>query len=91
MKYEVIWQPTAVENVTAAYLAALAEGRGSAVAAAVARIGHLLSREPMEQSESREGAERVLIESPLTIGFEVAETERRVYVLSARYYQPHRR
>ena len=87
MNFTVIWRRRATDNLADAVVVALESGRGSeAITAASARIDALLRNNPSDVGESRPNHERVVIDAPLTVYFEVNTEERVVIVLSVRYF-----
>jgi hypothetical protein len=87
MNFTVVWRWPATNALAAAVVAALEAGDGSgAIAAAAARVDDLLRRDAAHAGESRPNRERVVIDSPLTVFFEVHDEERVVVVLSVRVF-----
>jgi plasmid stabilization system protein ParE len=84
MIYTVIWKPLAEQKLASIWIDA--QDR-QAVSAAANEIDRLLRVDPQSIGESRSGSERVLIVEPLVVAFEVEEDDRRVSVLSLRFYQ----
>jgi hypothetical protein len=74
MKFTVVWRQHALD--------ALADLWKNAVAAASDRIDDLLSRDPLNQGESRPGNYRLLFEGPLGVCYRVNAATSRVVVLS---------
>lgn len=87
--FEVEWRPGALNELTNAWLAADGPGR-QAITAAVRRIDHALSQNPLDTGESREGNRRIHFDAPLVVVFRVFEAARRVRV-SATWPIPRRR
>lgn len=77
MNYTALWQPVAQEQL-ATLLADPAIQ--SAVLRAAFRVGALLEYFPEQVGESREPPERVLIEPPLTVYYEIDHEEKVVRV-----------
>ncbi len=87
MTFTVVWRWQAINELAAATHRVLERGGGSsALTAAAARTDALLRRTPATAGESRSNQERVVIDAPLTVYFEVHEDERVVIVLSVRYF-----
>jgi hypothetical protein len=90
MTFTVIRLHHLLERLAANYLTARRQGQGAAITRAMARIDQVLQRNPSQQGESRPGTARVLVETPLTVDFEIHEDERIVIITRARY-APRRR
>lgn len=88
MKYAVIWLSALEDELAHLYLIARAEGLADKFTLATARIDAALGSDPSHAGESRDGRVRILFEAPLSIDFEVLETERSVIVTAVRYYRP---
>jgi len=87
MNFTVIWRWRATHALADAVVTGLETGRGSeAITVAAAQVDTVLRQNPASVGESRPGHERVVIEPPLTVFFEVHEEERVVIVLSVRYF-----
>jgi len=87
MNFTVVWRWRATNILADAVVTALEAGHGSeGITAATARIDSLLRQNPATVGESRPGHERIVIDAPLTVYFEVHEDERVVIVLSVRYF-----
>jgi hypothetical protein len=87
MTFAVKWHRQAIRQLAAAYMAALAVGRGTAVTAASAQIDVLLAHDPDTRGESREGRKRVLFVAPLVVDFVVQPQRQRVVVRGLRYHE----
>jgi hypothetical protein len=86
MTYRVIWLDSAIGLLSTIYLTRLRRGTGAdAVVRASAAVDRLLAPNPTGVGESRSGNERVLIEAPLTVYYEVHDDERVVVVTSVLY------
>jgi hypothetical protein len=85
--YAVDWLQTALDELTALWLAAGSAARQQ-ITLAASQIDARLAEDPYGQSESREGANRILIERPLAVTFRV-ETDATVVVLHVWYIEPH--
>lgn len=86
MTYRVVWLNRAVEQLAIIYRACLILGAGAGdVVRASAAVDTLLAPNPTGVGESRSGNERVLIEEPLTVFYEVHDDERVVVVTSVVY------
>ena len=86
MTYRVVWLNYALGQLAAVYRACLVIGTGAdAVVRASAAADRLLAPNPTGVGESRAGNERVLIEGPLTIYYEVHDDEQVVIVTSVVY------
>ncbi|HEY1376740.1 MAG TPA: hypothetical protein VGF55_08090 [Gemmataceae bacterium] len=79
MTFSVIWRKQAREFVEGLWDRA---ANPNAVAAASDRINELLTRDPLNQGESRSGDYRLMFEGPLAAYFRVNAAGRRVIVLS---------
>ena len=77
MKYTVVWGPDAEKRLANLWLSATDQ---QAVADAADAIDAALSRNPLSAGESRVGATRILIESPLGVYFDVSATDKTVVV-----------
>jgi hypothetical protein len=87
MTFTVIWKHSTVDRLTAYYVSALESGEdSSAITASVAQIDALLAANPLEQGESRQKQERILIVPPLVVDFEVFDQEKVVLVFGIRYF-----
>jgi hypothetical protein len=85
MSYTLIYPPSSLQMLAAAYLVALEDGLGDELTAASQRIDAALRSDPAQQGESRDGRKRVLIDRPLAVEFEVDEGARVVIVVGVRY------
>jgi plasmid stabilization system protein ParE len=90
MNFTVIWKPTAIRQLTDAYLAGRRDRRGPDVTAALARIEVALQRDPLAVGESRSGRTRVLIDPPVLVSYTVHEQSREALILAVRYTSSHR-
>lgn len=79
MKYQVIWTPTAEQDLADVWLRA--NDRASVTSAAESVDG-LLKDDAATRGESRFGDLRVMFASPLGVSFEVDEQDRVAYVLA---------
>ena len=86
--FRVEWLPTALEELTTAWLQADSATR-QAITSITPAIDFELAVDPFRQSESREGDKRIFFPYPLAILFEVNLTEYVVWVLHVWHY--HRR
>ena len=77
MKYDVDWKPAAERDLAAIWLRA---SDRAVITAASNRLDQILSLNPSEQGESRDGDVRVLIELPLGVYFRVLEQTHTVEV-----------
>ncbi len=87
MNYDVIW-PDPVRRKLLDFYAQAVRGTGRETAelnAALTVIGEVLQRTPREAGESREADRRVLIVPPISVEFIIAESGRRVDVISVHY------
>ena len=84
MNFRVVWLRIALNPVARAYTD-LREAGGDAesVTRAMARVDDLLERDPYGCGESRAFGERILIEAPLTVRYEVHDSEQVVVVWKA--------
>lgn len=81
MNYEVVWTPVAEDELADIWVNTPDQ---AAVTQAAERIDNLLGRFPTTVGESRPPRERILIERPLTVFYEVIEDDKRVRVLRVR-------
>ena len=79
--YVVEWISEALRDLARMWVDADPRKRAR-ITAAVALLDRLMRQAPLEQGESRDGADRIAFAAPLGISFEVDETRRRVTVLS---------
>lgn len=79
MKFSVVWQPDAIQELAAIWLR-VADRNG--ITRATQEVDDLLSREPRIQGESRIGTQRVFFVPPLGIRFEVILDDLQVRVLA---------
>jgi hypothetical protein len=84
----VIWLDSVEADILRLYLVARAAGYAEEYTQATARIENLLNAAPMQAGESRAGHQRLLIDFPLTVEFEVYEEQRTVIVTRVRYTPP---
>lgn len=78
MKYQVIWQPVAEDELAAIWLAAADR---NAVSEAAVWFDSRLSRQPMTLGESRDASvHRIAYRGSIGIEFEIVEDEKRVVV-----------
>jgi hypothetical protein len=87
MNYTVIW-PEPIRRKLLDFYAKSVQGAGRETAelnAALSVIEEVLQRTPWDAGESREGGLRVIIVSPLSVEFTVAQIERRVRVARVHY------
>ena len=73
--FRVAWTRAALTELATIWVGSNSHAR-RAVSVATAEIDRQLSSSPFEVGESREGADRVLFESPLAIYFRVYEADR---------------
>jgi hypothetical protein len=85
MNYTVIWPPPADDQLTDQYLVALADGRGDEFTQSVSEIEVKLARDPLAVGESRDEPDRVLIELPALVTYDVDSAARTVNILGVRY------
>ncbi len=89
MNFRVVWLRIALAPVARAYTALSEAGDDAeAVTRAMARIDQLLEGDPYACGESRAFGERILIESPLAVRYEVHDAEQVVVVWRAVYRRP---
>lgn len=81
MRYHIVWQPQAEQQLAAIWLASADRGQ---VTAASHRIEQLIGTDPWHQGESRSGTTRMLFEHPLAVVYEIIEDDKRVRVLVVR-------
>ncbi|MBX9583341.1 MAG: hypothetical protein K2X87_23820 [Gemmataceae bacterium] len=86
MTFRIIWLRAALTPVEEVRQSLVAAGEDVVpLAQAVARIDQLLAQNPLGQGESREPGERVLVEDPLTVWYEVDEAQQIVAVTTSVY------
>ena len=78
MNWQVIWVPSAEQDLAAAWLSAPDR---DAVTAAAHQIDQRLQTDPDQQGESRPQGRRILFEPPLGVLSKVRPRTRTVYVL----------
>jgi hypothetical protein len=83
MTYAVEWLPDALNELAAVWMAAPDQ---TAVTAASHRLDRRLMTDPHDVGESRDGPDRIAIESPLQILFQILEAERRVEVRAVAHF-----
>jgi hypothetical protein len=89
VKYAITWKPKAISELAQAYLDARTAGRDtSALRQAVAEVDHLLANDPTSVGESRDGDNRVVIVTPLTVTYVVSAAVKAVSVTHVRYHRP---
>jgi len=86
----VVWLDDAEDHLGWAYLAAREYGHGRALTQATERVERVLKSAPAAAGESRSRRQRVLVDWPLTVGYEIHEAENVVVVLSAHFSPPRR-
>ena len=87
MKHQIHWTKGAINELTEIYLNMLDKGSGAIITQAAARIDRALEVNPAETGESRDGDERIMFETPLTVYFEVRESEPVAVVTSIRRFR----
>jgi len=85
MRYRVIWDPNAFENLVRQWTAA---GQPESAIEAFDQIESILSNDADEQGESRKGERRILIVLPLGVVFRAFPEEGEVYLLGAWMIRP---
>jgi hypothetical protein len=78
MKYRVEWTPSAEQDLAAIWMAAAADK--AEVTTASNNIDAMLARDPLSVGESRVGASRILISSPLAVAYDVVMDDVKVIV-----------
>ena len=78
MKYEIIWQPRAEDELTRLWLDS---PQRETVRLAADEIDMLLKMNPLDAGESRSDNRRILFVAPLGVVYRVFEVDRRVKVL----------
>jgi len=81
MSYQVTWTAVAEDELAEIWVNAPDQ---AAVTQAAHRIDQLLRSNPATVGESRSPGERVLIEPPLVVSYEIIEDDKRVNVLGVR-------
>jgi hypothetical protein len=89
VNFTLVWLDQAEADILRHYLTARAAGLAEEYTRAVARAEVALERDAANAGESRAGHQRVLIEAPLTIEFEVHADQRTAIVVRAHYTAPH--
>ena len=84
MKWTVIYQPNAADELAAIWLAA---ANRQTVTDAANLIDRQLGQDPLNAGESRGGISRVVCEAPLAIFFDVNEQDRTVSVWGLVHHQ----
>jgi hypothetical protein len=86
MSYRVVWLRIALNPVARAYTNLReAGGDTESITRAMSRIDELLERDPYACGESRSLGERIPTEAPLTVRYEVHDSEQVVVVWKAVY------
>jgi plasmid stabilization system protein ParE len=80
MRYEVLWSDAAQADLARL----LAASDAAAVVTAAQRADAVMSHCGTRAGESRDLGERIVVENPLTIWYEVFESEERIRVLQVR-------
>ena len=80
--FRVAWMQAALDELAQAWLEADGEQR-AAVTAAVEAIDRALQVDPASQGESRSGIQRILLEPPLGVVYEIAPRLASVTVVHA--------
>jgi hypothetical protein len=89
MNFRVIWLRISLASVARAYGNLLAAGGDAeSVTRAMARIDTLLERNPYDCGDSRSLGERILIEPPLSVRYEVHDAEQVAVVWKVVYRPP---
>lgn len=94
MTYSVFWKASAEDMLIGFYVAALEkedDELAESIAAVVPKLDQVLMDDPGSKGESRIEGERIFIESPVTITFQVNETELQVWVLTVKLHKKRRR
>lgn len=89
MNWTTIWLDTAEADLLRQYLLARAAGLADEYTKAAARIEQLLATDPTHAGESRAGHQRIVVESTLTVEFEVHSDPRIAVVTRVRYTPAH--
>jgi hypothetical protein len=89
MNWTVIWLDTPIGQLARAVAGVWGTPQSQAITHAMARAEIALERDAANAGESRAGHQRVLIEAPLTIEFEVHADQRTAIVVRAHYTAPH--
>jgi plasmid stabilization system protein ParE len=79
MKYTVLWTHDAEEDLGDIWIDAYDR---NAITQATHRMDQALRNDPHLQRESREGNVRIVFESPLAAHIEVAQEDRKVFVIT---------
>jgi hypothetical protein len=87
MNFQVLWDPDAEEELAAIWLGARDR---NAITAAAHRIDSSLRVNPEDAGESRAEQQRVLLEPPLGVTFEVSPEDRTVLVLTVWQFEAKR-
>ena len=88
MNFRVVWRERVLSDLhTRIFLAFEMGGYQDTLLAAADRIQHALNTAPETAGESRDDTERVLIESPLTVTYEVFPNQQVVLIYSLTVHQ----
>lgn len=88
MKYKVIWPHATTQKLAALYLVAKERSLANIVTKLLADVELDLESHPYSAGESREGNQRIFVETPLVIEFEVFDDEQVVIVFDLRLNLP---
>ena len=81
--YEVIWQPSTLNDLAAAWINAT---NRAAITLATNAIDRLLSTSPHSQGESRPYNRRIMFEKPLAVTYFINDEVMRVLIIGVRHY-----
>ena len=85
MNFKVHWKPIAESQLAEVWLRA--KDRAAVVAAADS-IVERLENDPLGNGESRSGADRFIIETPLSVTYRIDERSQTVLIVDVHYHDP---
>jgi hypothetical protein len=88
MIFTVVWTAAAERELTAIWLA---PANRAVVSAAANEIDRTLRVDPDQQGESRDFGQRILLETPLGVTFEVFSDDKLVHILDVWQFETHSR
>jgi hypothetical protein len=88
MKYQLIWQPHAIEKLAEVYLAGKVHSLSKAITKSMHEVERKLAVNPLVWGESRDGRDRIMFEPPLTVEYEVFEESHFIIIFDLRLNLP---
>jgi hypothetical protein len=85
VNYTVFWPDAAQDQLADQYLAARFDGREAEFSQSVSEIEVKLARDPLTVGESRTGNQRLLMERPVMVFYEIDAATRVVTIAGVRY------